>query len=144
MDHIAIMNSRIGNIDSIVLGKKVIESRWYRNKISPWNRIKENEVIYFKYSGKPVIAKALVKRVIQIENLNREKFKDIIHNYADLIQLNDREYSDYYKNKNYVILIFLKDAQYLDESFNICKKGFGSACAWMIVDDIERIKLKNK
>lgn len=43
------------------------------------------------------------------------------------------------KSKRYCILIFLDDIVKIKE-FNIDKKGFGMQCAWLIVDDIEKIK----
>lgn len=140
MDHVAIMNKKMGYIESIVNCTKVIESRWYKNKIAPWNRIVSGDEIYFKDSGMPVTAKATVQEIIQIDNLNEDKFKYIVKKYGDLIQLKDRTYSDYYKSKNYVILIFLKNPEYLEESFNISKQGYGNACAWICVRDIRMIK----
>lgn len=140
MDHVAIMNKQWKLIPKILNGSKTIESRWYVNKIKPWNSINEGDNIYFKNSGEQITAFARVSKVIQIDNLDQYKFKDIMNKYADDIQLLTREYDDYYKSKKYCILIFLKDACKL-KPFNISKKGFGSACAWMCVDDINSIKL---
>ena len=60
--------------------------------------------------------------------------------YADGIQLLTREYDEYYQSKHYCILIFLKDVKEV-KSFNVSKKGFGSACAWMCVDNIDSIRI---
>ena len=56
MDHVAIMNKRWKLIPKILDGSKTIESRWYVNKIKPWNSIKEDDKIYFKNSGEPITA----------------------------------------------------------------------------------------
>jgi predicted transcriptional regulator len=61
--------------------------------------------------------------------------------YGNGIQVIEREYDEYYQSKNYCILVFLSDVKQLETPFNISKKGFGSACAWMCVDNIKDIKL---
>lgn len=141
MDHVAIMNKAWKLIPKIVNGNKTIESRWYVNKIKPWNSIKAGENVYFKNSGEPITVSAVVSKVLQYENLDESQFNDIMEKYADGIQLIEREYDEYYQSKNYCILIFLKDVKQLERPFHISKKGFGSACAWMCIDNINNIKL---
>ena len=77
MNHVAIMNKRFGDlIPKILSGEKKIESRWSKNKISPWNKIKVGDVVYFKNSGGPVVAMAEVSRVEQFEKKNLRKLKN--------------------------------------------------------------------
>ena len=78
--------------------------------------------------------------MLQFDGLNEEKFEYIMDNYADGIQILTKEYDEYYKSKNYCILIFLKDVKSVDP-FNVSKDGFGNACAWMCVDNIESIRI---
>lgn len=141
MDHIAIMNKAWKLIPKILNGTKTIESRWYVNKIKPWNSIKVGERVFFKDSGEPLTVSAVVSKVLQFNGLDEEKFKNIMKKYGNGIQVIEKEYDEYYQSKNYCILIFLKNAKQLEIPFNISKKGFGSACAWMCVDNIENIKL---
>lgn len=140
MDHVAIMNKKWKLIPKILDGSKTIESRWYVNKIKPWNSIKENDNIYFKNSGEAITAFAKVSKILQFEDLGEQKFQEIMEKYADGIQLLTREYDEYYQSKNYCILIFLKGVKEV-KPFNISKKGFGSACAWMCVDNIDSIRI---
>jgi len=140
MDHIAIMNKSWKLIPKILDGSKTIESRWYVNRVKPWNSINPGDHIYFKNSGEPITASAEVSKVLQLDNLDKTKFTEIMKEYADNIQLLSREYNEYYQSQNYCILIFLKDAKPL-QPFNVSKKGFGSACAWMCVENINDIKI---
>ena len=140
MDHVAIMNKRWKLIPKILDGSKTIESRWYVNKIKPWNSIKENDNIFFKNSGEAITGYAKVSKVLQFDGLNEEKFEYIMDNYADGIQILTKEYDEYYKSKNYCILIFLKDVKSVDP-FNVSKDGYGNACAWMCVDNIDSIRV---
>ena len=87
MDHVAILRkANIKKGDNLLLdilnGEKTIESRWYVNRISPWNRIKKGNTVYFKESGSPVRAKARVLKVIQYNNLNLKKIKEIINKFG--------------------------------------------------------------
>ncbi|HAM37264.1 TPA: hypothetical protein DCP42_00900 [Patescibacteria group bacterium] len=141
MEHVAIVNKAWKLIPKIINGTKTIESRWYVNKIKPWNSIKVGERVFFKNSGEPITVSAVVSKVLQFDNLDETQFRNIMKEYGDGIQVIEREYDEYYQSKNYCILVFLKDVKQLEKPFNISKKGFGSACAWMCVDNIENIKL---
>ena len=143
MQHIAILAKKRKLLDKIISGEKTIESRWYKSKVSPWNKIKEGEIVYFKESGDPVSVKAEVEKVLFFENLDLEKVKDIVNKYGDQIALSknrDDEFWKYFDNRKYCILIFLKNIQKI-EPFNINKKGFGLMSAWICVDDVNRIKI---
>lgn len=141
MDHVAIMNKKVCSIEDIVIGKKKIESRWYKNRISPWNKVSVGDNAFFKYSGEDVNAKAKISKVLQFEKLDNEVFNKIIYMYADSILLSNRKYDEYYKSKNYCILVFLKDAQYIKKPFKISKKGFGISSAWLCVENINALKI---
>jgi ASC-1-like (ASCH) protein len=138
MDHVAIMNKKWKLIDKILSGDKTIESRWYKNKIAPWDKIKEGDVVYFKDTGEPITAKAKVSKVLQFKELDTQKIKELISTYGKDIGLGSWSSTAWYNNKNYCILIFLKDPEKV-YSFNINKKGFGNAAAWLCVNNISRV-----
>lgn len=142
MDHIAIMNKKWKLIDKILSGEKIIESRWYKNKISPWNKVKVGDRIFFKDSGEDVTAKAVVSQVQQFENLDEELVRKIIRDYGDKISLQNTNYKEWIGEKRYCILIWIKDAVEV-KPFAINKKGFGNAAAWIAIDDINKIKEVN-
>ena len=136
MDHVAIMNPRLGLIEKILTGEKTIESRWQKNRSVPWLKIFEGDVIYFKNSGNPVTARAEVERVEYIDELNENRSKEIIKKYGRKICLMTPP-----PGKKYCVLMWLKNPKRI-EPFRINKKGFGSAAAWLCVDNIEKIKIR--
>ncbi len=151
MDHVAILRkARISKGDNllgdILSGKKTIESRWYVNKIAPWNNIEAGEYVYLKESGCPVTAKAKVTKVIQYENLDINLIKKITSEYGSQIDPNDSP-EDLEKwviaqgNKRYCILIFLSEVEKITP-FEVDKTGYGISSAWLVTDNINKLKVK--
>jgi ASC-1-like (ASCH) protein len=140
MDHLAIMKKSWGLLPKILSGEKTIESRWYKNKIAPWDKIKKGEAIYFKDSGSPVTASAEVSKVLHISDINPSKVKKILVKYGSRDGIADiKKYYQLFKNKNYCLLIFLKNQKRI-KPFNVNKKGFGMMSAWISVENINKIK----
>lgn len=143
MDHIAIMNKRKGLISKILTSEKTIESRWYVNRISPWNKIKKGETVWFKNSGEKVTLRANVDKVLQFDNLSSRKILEVLKTYGKEIGFENSQYKNFANksdNKNYCILVFLKNPKPV-KSFAINKAGFGVSSAWISLPNIEKIKI---
>lgn len=143
MDHLAIMKKGVGSIEDVLSGDKGIESRWGMMRSVPWNRVKQDDTVYFKYSGCKVTAKADVEKVEQYENYSESELKTIISKYGGkgyiCFSHPETAFEDH-KRKRYCTLIFLKNPEKI-EPFNINKKGFGTGSAWLCVDDINSIRI---
>jgi len=144
MDHLAILDKKRKLLAKIISGEKSIESRWYKAKVTPWDRIKKGETIYFKESGEPVSVRAQVAEVMQfylpqtnVTELLQKYGKDICFTKQDLSKL-----VTWCSERRYCILIRLAEVQQR-EPFNIDKTGFGNMAAWITVDNIEKIKRKS-
>jgi len=140
MEHVAIMKKSWGLLPKILSGEKKIESRWYKNKYSPWDKIKQDDFVYFKDSGCPVSLKAEVEKVIQVSDLNSERVREILNKYGKEDGIEDiSKFFELFKDKKYCMLIFLRKPQKI-EPFDINKKGFGAMSAWITVENINQIK----
>lgn len=137
------MKKQWGLTDKILTGEKSIESRWYKFKRTPWDRVLAGDLIYFKDTGGLVRVRAEVENVLQFADLTEQKTEEILEKYgeADMgakeIMPQIREYA---RGKNYCLLIFLENPQKVDPPFDIDKTGFGAMSAWLTTDDIEKIK----
>jgi len=138
MEHLAILNKKLNLLPKILIGKKTIESRWYKFKKDPYQNISSGEIVYFKNSGEPVSVKAMVEKVLFFENLDNAKIKDLLEVYGSCIGV-DISYLENLTGKNYCTLIFLKDVEEI-KPFEIDKKGYGNMAAWITLDSIETIK----
>lgn len=143
MQHIAIMKKSWKLLPKILTKQKTIESRWYMNRSAPWNKIKQGEIVYFKDSGEPITIKAEVNKVLQFDNLNSNKIKQLLNKYYKEDGIEKNEIPKFYnilKNKKYCMLIFLENPKKI-EPFHINKKGFGMMSAWICVNDVESIRI---
>ena len=142
MHHLAIMRKDWDLIPKILSGEKKIESRWYMAKFAPWNKINPGDTIYFKDAGEQVTAKAEVEKVLEFEKYSEAQLKTILNKYGGkggiFFQDPLNDVFTWTKKRKYCILIFLKNPTAV-EPFYIDKTGHGSACAWIIVDDIKRL-----
>ncbi|MBT7903100.1 ASCH domain-containing protein [Candidatus Woesearchaeota archaeon] len=142
MDHVAILKKKWKLTSKILSGEKTIESRWYKTKRDPWNKIKKGETVYLKDSGDPVIAKAEVLRVIQVPDLNNSKLIKLLEKHHQSLGIETDKISEYAKqfsDKNYCILIYLKNPVRI-EPFFIDKTGYGLMSAWLCVENITEVK----
>ncbi|MFA5050660.1 MAG: ASCH domain-containing protein [Patescibacteria group bacterium] len=142
MEHVAIMKKSWGLTEKILNGQKKIESRWYVAKYRPWDRIKKGETVYFKDSGESIKIKAEVKKVIHFFGLTPKKVKEILNKYGKDDGIEKEKIPEFFKrfkNKNYCILVFLKNPQKI-KPFEIDKTGFGLMSAWITVNNIKQIK----
>ncbi|MBU2564201.1 hypothetical protein KKA23_01315 [Patescibacteria group bacterium] len=134
------MKKQWGLTQKILSGRKKIESRWYKTRYSPWDRIKVGETIYIKNTGEFVSLKAKVKKVLQFSDLTPKRVMQLLSKYGDDLGIQDiPKFFQMFKDKNYCILIFLKNPQKID-SFDIDKTGFGSMAAWISTTSIKKIK----
>ena len=143
MQHVAIMKKSWGLIQKILSGDKVIESRWYKSKRAPWNKIKEGEIVYFKDSGNPVTISTEVDKVLQFSDLSPSKVSRILKQYGKDDGLSADKIPNFFqlfRDKKYCILIYLKNPEKI-KPFKINKKGFGAMSAWISIDNVNKIKV---
>lgn len=136
------MKKSWGLTQKILLGKKTIETRWYKHKAIPWNKVRAGETIYFKDSGSPVTVKALISKVEQYSDLNEAKTNELLKNYSEkdlgTIEIK-KEIKEYIQGKRYAIIVHLKNPEKV-EPFEIDKTGHGAMSAWLCIEDLESVK----
>jgi len=146
MQHVAIMRKSWGLLPKILQGDKKIESRRYKAKFPPWNRIRAGDIIYFKDAGAPITVKVDVEKVLQFENYDDGRLNEIIKKYGGeggiCFPSPSDETFEWARKRKYCVLMFLRNPQKIPP-IEIDKKGFGNACAWICVEDINKIKLKH-
>lgn len=106
MEHLAIMDRE--TINKILDGKKTIESRFSKNKITPYNRVKKGEIVYLKESGGDILATFEIDKALFFDNLDNKKILEIKNSYNKSINAPD-DYFNYKSNCKYGTLIYIKN-----------------------------------
>ncbi len=119
MVHIAIMDKN--TIDMILNGEKTIESRFSKNKISPFNKVAVGETVYLKESGKDIIASFDIEKVVFYDNLTSDKVELISSKYNNQINAQD-SYWSHKLNSNYGTLMWINNVKKI-KPIKISKKG---------------------
>lgn len=141
MHHVAIMDPRWRLIPKILSGEKTIESRWYRTRRAPWDRIAVGDTVWFKDAARPVTARAGVTEVTQCTFAGAADVQAILDRFWREICFTSADASRFAVLPKYAVLIRLVDPQPV-RPFAIDKRGFGNAAAWLTVPDISQIQLR--
>ncbi|MDD3661657.1 MAG: hypothetical protein PHG63_01200 [Candidatus Dojkabacteria bacterium] len=132
-------------LPKIQSGEKTVETRWYRTKRCPWDKIRKGDTIFFKDSGEPVTLKSHACSVEymtpQTEAQRIAIMKSVIRQDLCCSHIPE-DVRTYISNKRYCIIIHLTEPQPV-RPFHIDKTGFGAQSAWLCLDDIRRIKRKS-
>ena len=142
MDHIAILKD--GPLDSILSGKKTIESRWSVNKIAPFGKVHQGDTIFLQRSGGSVEAKASVSKVLEFSPLTKKIVDDVVREYGSAIGIDETSVKLWWNpTKNYCTLIFFDEIK-KTTPFRVNKEGFASMAAWLCLPHgIEAVKRKS-
>ena len=112
------------------------------NQGAPWGKVREGEIIFFKNAGEPITAKATVSHVLELDNLSRERIRDILDFYGEDDGISEAElpqFAERFSDKQYCVLIFLENIEAV-EPFHIDKQGFGTQTAWLTVPSVHAIR----
>ncbi len=144
MHHIAIMKKEWGLTAKILSGEKTVETRWYMTRRPPWNRVRPGDVIWFMEAGY-VRAKAFAGRVEQFEIRNEQERKALLNrigteNILPASPAVRHQIEEYTKGKKYCIAVWLERPQKV-RPFRISRKGYGAMSAWLVVDDISKLRI---
>lgn len=83
-NHVAIIDSQTA--DELLAHRKRIETRFYRSKRAPWDRVQRGDRVHFKVAGGDVVGAWRVTRVRQIEELRPQGMRRLRHAYADAVR----------------------------------------------------------
>ncbi|MCC7146360.1 MAG: ASCH domain-containing protein [Phycisphaeraceae bacterium] len=127
--HVAILLPRY--LSLILAGRKTIESRLTRSKRPPFGCVAAGDVIYFKRSGGPYQAKAVVERVRYFSNLTPAGVRQIHRQFGSLIG-GEPAYWQSKSTSRYATLIWLKNVQPVHAGPAIPSSGWQ---AWWVLKD---------
>jgi ASC-1-like (ASCH) protein len=132
--HLAILKKPY--LDSILNGRKTIESRFYQTKHKWLAQVSSGDKLFLKASSGPVMATAAIAAVKYFDNLTAQQIADLKKQYNQHI-LGDNLYWQEKKNARFGILCWLKDVKPIAPRF-ISKADWR---AWVVLTQNEHFGL---
>jgi ASC-1-like (ASCH) protein len=111
--------------------KKTIESRFSKNKISPFNKAQKGDIVFLKKSGGPISGFFIVKNIHYYETPSNEELNHIKKEYSEGICVN--AVNDFWEKRiaaRYISLLEIECTKRL-KPFLIDKKD---RLAWIVVE----------
>jgi hypothetical protein len=105
MLHLAIFSK--GFIEKILSGRKTIDGRFSQIQCMPYHTIEQNDLVFMKKSGGPVVGYFVAGKIQSFENLKQERIKEIVKKYEYELNLSE-EFLKTKLNSRYLTLIEIK------------------------------------
>ena len=96
-------------LDYIIEGKKTIESRFSKNKIAPYKKIRPGDMLLLKKSGSSIFGICYVENA-WFYQLNQDSWSEIKETYGKLICVQDPNFWDQKKKAEFGTLIRITNA----------------------------------
>jgi predicted transcriptional regulator len=132
--HLAIF-SKTG-IEALFSGHKTIESRFSRDRISPFGQVDTDDLVYVKPSGEEIVGQFKVAKIISYAGMDTADLDHIRAQYGAGISFGsaeeDTKYFKSHANARYCTLIFIKELErFLTPPVKIAKKDLRG---WAVLD----------
>lgn len=141
MDHVVYLDHKAKELESLSKGNKSMIIRGAMGRKLPYGRVKIGDCLYFiENNGDGLIkAKAVVSEVIESAKLTPEESHTMIHN-NQLGLMPDNAMIKRFAGKRYIVIISIRDFL-LIENFKIDRSGYGNMDDWLMVGDIEKVRI---
>ena len=141
MDHVVYLDVNAKELDLLLSAKKSMIIRGATGRKLQYGRVNQNDVLYFINNNADGYVRALakVKSVFNSERMTEEESAQFMDRYQDKLQLTKKQYVRW-AGKRYLVLIEISDIENI-EPFRIDKSDYGNMDDWLLVEQIEKVKL---
>lgn len=141
MDHVVYLDKKAGEAEKLMDGSKTQIIRGATGRKLPYGRVFEGDTLYFinnDGSGR-VFARAIVSSVLNSDKLDPQKSAAMIKENQPYLQLSDGQIKRW-KGKRYLVLVTVECFETL-HPFMIDRSAYGNMDDWLLVEDIEKVKI---
>ena len=141
MQHVVYTEAKASELEKLLSGEKTMIIRSSSDRQVPYDKVKIGETMFFlRNNGEGLIrAKATVSSAIFSEKLIKVKSIELINKHQEQLQLSDEQIKRW-GGKRYVVIIGVEKVIRLSP-FDINKTKFGNMDDWILIKDIEKIKI---
>ena len=128
MKHLAIF---VGDaVEKILDGRKTVECRFSLKRMIPFGKVHKNDEILLKQSGGQILGRVMVKKIISMENLDKEDFLRMQKGLFQEVCMTKKFWKSKEKSK-FATFIFLKSPERFITPINMPKKD---RRGWVVLD----------
>jgi ASC-1-like (ASCH) protein len=103
--HVAVLTTNY--LDKITAGDKIIESRFTKNRVAPFQCINDKDVIFLKKTAGPIVAISSVEKIKFFGPMGLGEAIKVMETYSEGLALEDM-FKTFKANSQYATLIWLK------------------------------------
>lgn len=130
--HLMIVHPRY--IAPLLSGTKSLESRLGQDRRAPFGKVSPGDTVYIKPTGQRVVAKAIVQRVDEYEDLTPEDIVHLRETYDDRIMGGDQYWESKAHSKFATLIGFQKVTMLRDDSTVPAELLVANRNAWRIAN----------
>jgi hypothetical protein len=141
MDHVVYLDFKAKEMVSFLEGTKKMVIRGATGRKLPYGRVNEGDVLYFiNNNAEGVIkSKGIVDFVLNSVKMTKDESIALVEQYQSELTLTNVQIKRW-AGKRYLVLIRVKDVTSV-EPFEIDKSDYGNMDDWLLVEDIERVRV---
>ena len=141
MDHVVYIDAKAKEMESLLEGAKSMIIRGAAGRKIPYKRVEKGDFLYFiNNNAEGVIkAKAVVMSVTNSEKMSKVESAKFVVAFQDKLQLTPAQFNRW-AGKRYIVLIEVDQVEAV-EPFQIDKSEYGNMDDWLLVEDIEAVKV---
>lgn len=142
MDHVVYLDAAAKELELLLSAQKTMIIRGATGRKIPYGKVIPGDTLYLINNNAEgfIRAKANVKGVYNSEKMSEQESTQLIILHQNKLQLTKKQL-DRWSGKRYLVLIELSEVQMVEPLW-IDKSDFGNMDDWLLVDDIERVRVK--
>ena len=144
MQHIVYLDAKASELEKLLSGEKTLLIRSSSDRQVPSEKVEVGDMLFFlRNNGEGLIrAKAKVTSVFFSEKLTRLKSLELVEENQDKLQLTEIQ-TKRWGGKRYVTLVEVDRVIRL-YPFDINKSKFGNMDDWILVKDIDKLRIPDE
>jgi len=141
MDHIVYLDTKSNELEKLIDSEKSMIIRGWTGRKMPYWRVNIWDELYFIKNNAEwkIRAKATVKSVFNSEKMEKEDSIKLVEENQKQLLLSDKQYKRW-AGKRYIVLIEVSNTEEINP-FPIDKSNFSNMDDWLLVEDIESVKV---
>ena len=143
MDHVVYLDAKAKELVEILSGNKTMIIRGAAGRKMPYGRVRQDDMLYLiENDGSGLVrARAKVASVFNSEKMVQAESIALVEQNQDKLQLNASQ-TKRWAGKRYLVLIEINEVKTL-KGFKIDKRYFGNMDDWLLVENIEKVKINS-